>query len=187
MPALMLDSDQPAVLLEPRFANLRIATYADLVTPEIIAAAGPRLKVIDRGSGDPHGLATIADIERGVLSAAEGVAKVKQWLEERRPQPTVYHNRAQWEEVNRAADGLNYAHWVATLDGTLVPSGFYMAAVQFAGAGTLGFHADMSIVWEDSWHPVPGGPSAARLDTLRAVAETVARGGAQLLADIRAL
>lgn len=187
MPALMLDSDQPAVLLESRFANLRIATYADLVTPEIIAAAGPRLKVIDRGSGDPHGLATIADVERGVLSVAEGVAKVRQWLEEKRPQPTIYHNRSTWEEINKAADGLDYTHWVATLDGTMVPSGYYMAVVQAWGAAALGFHADMSIVWDDGWHRLPGGPPAAQLDTLRAVAETVARGGAQLLADIRAL
>lgn len=187
MPALMLDSDQPAVLLEARFANLRIATYADLVTAEIVAAAGPRLKVIDRGQGDPLGLATIADIEPQLLTPQQGIDKIRGWLEEKRLQPTAYHDRAQWAEVNQLGAGLDFAHWVATLDGTLVPNGYYMDAVQFAGAAVLGFHADVSIIWSDGWHPLPGGPSPAQLDALKALAGTVAQGGVQLLSEIRAL
>lgn len=187
MPGLMLDSDNPAVLLEPRFANLRIATYSDLVTPEIIAAAGPRLVVIDRGGADPHGLASVADIEPGCLTIAQAVERIRQWDAERRPFPTAYHDRNDWAAVNKALEGVAYHHWVTTLDGTLVPGGFYMAVVQFAGAAVLGFHADASIIWDDSWHAQPGGPSAAQLAALKQLATTVATGGQQLLADIRAL
>lgn len=186
-PALMLDSDQPAVLLEPRFDGLRIATYADLITPEIIAAAGPRLTVIDRGHGDPHNLATVADIEPELLSVADGMAKVKQWIQEGRRQPTAYHDRADWAAVNEAGSGMPFHHWIATLDGTLVPNGYYMAAVQFAPAAVLGFHADMSIIWDDGWHPLPAGPSESQLTALKTLATTVAQGGAQLLAEIKSL
>lgn len=187
MPRIMLDSDQPAVLLEARFADVLIATYADLVTPEIIAAAGPRLVVIDRGAGDPHDLATVADIEPGLLSVAAGAEKIRQWDAEKRPFPTAYHDRADWAAVNEQLTGVAYHHWVATLDGTLVPNGFYMAAVQFQGAAALGFHADISIVWDDSWHPAPAGPSPTQLAQLKQLATVVAQGGAQLLTEIRAL
>lgn len=187
MVSLMLDSDQPAVLLEPRFAGMRIATYADLVTPEIISAAGDRLIVIDRGDGDPHNLATVADIEPALLSVADGAAKVRQWIAEGRRFPTAYHDRAQWQAVNEALAGEPFHHWVATLDGTLVPGGYYMAAVQFAGASVLGFHADISVIWDEGWNPLPAGPSAAQLAALRQLATSVAQGGAQLLAEVKAL
>lgn len=183
----MLDSDQPAVLLEPRFANLRIATYADLVTPEIITAAGGRLIVIDRGAGDPHSLATVADIEQGCLSIAEGADRIKQWDAERRPFPTAYHDRSDWEAVNTALEGTTFHHWVTTLDGTLVPSGYYMAAVQFAPSSVLGFHADMSIIWDDSWHPMPAGPSAAHVQALTQLASTLYHGVAELLTAVKGL
>lgn len=187
MAGLMLDSDDPSVLLEPRFSAMRIATYADLITPEIIAAAGPRLTVIDRGHGDPHNLATVADIEPALLTVDQGIAKIRQWLEEGRRGVTAYHDRAQWNEVNQAGAGLEFSHWIATLDGTLVPAGFYMAAVQFAGESLLGFHADMSIVWNDEWHPLPAGPTAAQLASLKQLAATVTQGATQLLHEIGTL
>lgn len=185
MVSLMLDSDQPTVLLEPRFAGMRIASYADLATPELISAGGRRLVWFDRGYGDPHNVATIADIEPQLLSVADGAAKVKQWIEEKRPFPTAYHDRVQWQAVNEALAGEPYHHMVATLDGTLVPGGLYMAVVQFADAARLGFHADMSIVWDEGWNPLPAGPSDAERAALRQLGTTVAQGAAQLLAEIR--
>jgi len=156
---IMVDSDELDVLLDARLSGLRVATYADLVTPEFLARTGHRLTVIDRGRGDPHACATVADCEPGALSVPESVSRVRHWLADGRHQPTIYHDRATWHDVNTAGAGVPFAHWVSTLDGTLVPSGYYMAAVQFAGAKTLGFHADMSIVWDDHWH-APASPAA---------------------------
>lgn len=187
MPSLMIDSDQPQLLLEPRFANVRIATYADLLTPEYVAAAGQRLVVIDRGLGDPLNRATVADIEPGALTVPTGMAKIRQWISEGRKYPTAYHNRADWAEVNQQGGSLPYRHWVATLDGTLVPDGFYMAAVQFAGAQALGFHADLSIVWDDSWNPAGLAIPVTRVKALMDLAATVAKGSAQVLADLAQL
>ena len=167
MPALMFDSDDPVVLLEPFLEACRIATYADLVTPTLIRAAAGRLVVIDRGLGDPHNLATVADIEDGALSVAAGAAKIRQWHEEKRPYPTAYHDRNLQAEVDAALTGVPANNWVATLDGTLVPNGYRRAVVQFADAAVLGFHADVSIVWDDGWHPLPAALPSATVAQLR--------------------
>lgn len=151
----MVDSDQLSVLLDPRFANMRVATYADIITPEFMSATAGRWVAIDRGLGDPHQVATVADVEAGALTVSQAHDRVQQWTGQRRAFPTVYHNRAMWAAVNDQLKGLSYSHWVATLDGTLVPDGYYMAVVQFAGELTLGVHADLSIIWNDAWHPLP--------------------------------
>lgn len=151
----MVDSDQLSVLLDPRFANMRVATYADIITPEFMAQTEGRWIAINRGMGDPHQVATVADVETGALSVGQAHDRIQQWTAQRRPWPTVYHNRASWAEVNETLHQLSYTHWVATLDGTLVPDKYYMAVVQFAGELDLGIHADMSIIWADNWHPMP--------------------------------
>lgn len=167
MTRVLFDSDQPAVLVAPARAGVLVATYADLLTPEIIAQLGPMLLVIDRGQGDPHGLATIADIEPGLLSVADGAAKIRQWISEHRAFPTAYHDRALWQEVHQALAGVNYHEWIATLDGTCNPNGTRPAAVQILGADKVGFHADLSIVWDDAWHPAPAGATAAQVAAVR--------------------
>lgn len=187
MPALMVDSDQPAVLLEPLFAGCRVATYADLVTPEIMTAAAGRLVVIDRGTGDPHGMATVADIEPGCFTVPDGIALIREWISQGRPHPTAYHDRAEWGAVSGAGLDLNFAHWVATLDGTLVSDGVRAPVVQFAPAAVLGVHADLSIVWDDTWHPMPSGPTPAQLGSLVKLATTSAQASSQLLKELRAV
>lgn len=161
VPGLLFDSDNPGVLLSPACQGCRIATYADLLTPSIVAAAGGRLIAIDRGHGDPLNRATIADIEPGLLSVAEGADKIHQWIAEKRPWPTAYHDRALSAEVSAALSGVPYSTWLATLDGTIDPPGFAATAVQFAGAAQVGFHADVSIVWNDAWNPIPAGLAAS--------------------------
>lgn len=170
MPALMFDSDNPAVLLSASCEGCRIATYADLLTPAIVAAAGGRLLVIDRGHGDPLNKATIADIEPGLLSVAQGAAKIRQWKGEGRPYPTAYHDRALEGEVTAALSGVPFWTWLATLDNTLHPGGYGAAAVQFAGETALGFHADVSIVWDDRWNPLPLGPAASAVSAVKLAA-----------------
>src|SRR5258708_21931957 len=161
MPGLMFDSDEPAVLLSAACEGCRVAPYADLVTPAIIAAAGPRLVVIARGKGDPHNVATVADIEQGCLTVMDGAAKVRQWIAAGRPFPTAYHNRSIAAQVTAAIGRGRYYTWDATLDGTMRVPGVNLTAVQIAPASGVGFHADLSIIWDDSWHPLSGGAAPA--------------------------
>lgn len=173
MASLMFDSDNPAVLLDSRFAGCRIATYADLLTPQLVTELGPRLVVIDRGQGDPLNLATVADCEAGLLSVAEAAAKVQQWTAEHRPFPTVYHDRDLWPEVDQALLHIGGWHWVATLDGTLNPDGRYPAAVQFTDEAKVGLHVDVSIVWNDSYHPAGVAIGPAQLSLIKSSAAAV--------------
>lgn len=187
MPALLFDSDNPHDLLVPYLAGCRVATYADLMTPDLVKQFGPRLIVIDRGHGDPLGLATVADIEPGLLTVAQGVAKVRQWLNERRPGPAAYHDRADWAAVASGLAGTTARHWVSTLDGTCSPNGQRPAAVQILGEAKLGFHADVSIVWDDTWHPVQAPLAAAEVTKLRQLAVPAMAGVRPLIAYIESL
>lgn len=148
----MFDSDDPAVLELPIFNDSRVATYADLVTPAIVAKFGRRLAVIDRGHGDPMNLAHIADVERGVLTVEQGAEKIRQWTAEHRPWPTVYVNRSNRPAMKAALGTLDPFWWVATLDGTMNVDDSYTALVQFAGEATIGLHVDISIVYHTGWN-----------------------------------
>lgn len=173
MPRIMFDSDNPQVLLDARCEGSLIATYADLITPAIVTAAGPRLVVIDRGHGDPHNLATVVDVERGLLSIADGVAKLRQWSAEGRRDLAAYHDRNTEPAFTQAAIGLHYVRWIATLDGTADFNGQYPAAVQCIPAAWLGFHADASVVWNDQWHPTGGRLTSQQFSQLHALAANV--------------
>lgn len=170
MASIMFDSDNPAVLADARCTNSRVATYADLITPQHVAVFAGRLVVIDRGRGDPLNLATVADIEDGALSIADGAALIAKWTQEGRPYPTAYHDRANWQAINDALLHIGGWHWIATLDGTLVPEGHYPAVVQFAGEQVAGFHVDVSIVWNEGWHPQADGINPGQLARLQQLA-----------------
>jgi hypothetical protein len=187
MPRLLFDSDDPHVLLQPFLAGCSVATYADLLTPSLVKQFGPRLIVIDRGHGDPLGLATVADIEPGLLSVAAGAAKVHQWLSEKRPGPTAYHDRADWAAVSSALAGTSARHWVSTLDATCSPNGQRPAAVQILGADHLGFHADLSVVWDDTWHAPPAAVQPAEITKLRQLAVPAMANIRPLIAYIESL
>lgn len=181
MPGLMFDSDQISVLTGPDCEGCRVATYADIVTPELISALGGRLVVIHRGLGDPHNVATVADIEDGALTPEQGSSLIRQWIGESRPSPTAYHDRAQWAAVTQALAGVRYHTWVSTLDGTLLPNNERPDVVQFASADGVGFHADCSMVWNDSWHPLPASlPGAQRADLDHWLAGIVSNANAAL-------
>lgn len=148
----MFDSDDPAVLELPIFNDSRVATYADLLTPQIVAKFGRRLAVIDRGNGDPMNLAHIADVERGVLSIEQGAGKIRQWVAERRPWVTAYVNRSNREAMKAALGGIDPYWWEATLDGTMNVQDAYTAMVQFAGEAAFGLHVDVSVVYHTGWN-----------------------------------
>jgi hypothetical protein len=183
----MFDSDDAVLLAGPEFASCRIATYADLVNPAMFAAAAGRMKVIHRGLGDPHGLATIADIEPGCLSPDAGTTLIRQWHAEGRHQPTAYHDRNDWAEVDAKLQGVPYSTWVATLDGTCSPNGKRPDAVQILNADKVGLHVDLSVIWNDAWFPLPTGPSAAQVHNLKAAYLAFQQSGPRLAALIDAL
>jgi hypothetical protein len=150
----MFDSDNPDVLAEMhRTGELQLAaTYADLVTPALAAQFGHDLLVIDRGQGDPHGLATCADFERGALTAIHAGA----WWDEHhdRGDLTVYANRDTMPALIRALGPHRPAwRWWATLDGTMRIDRNPGAMVQFAGTDMTGFHADATIIYNPRWRP----------------------------------
>ena len=148
----MFDSDDPAVLELPIFNDSRVATYADLVTPALVAKFGRRLAVIDRGHGDPLNLATIVDVERGALTIEQGAAKIKGWVAEHRPYVTAYVNRSNRDAMKAALGGVDPFWWVATLDGTMNVQDSYTALVQFAGEAAIGLHVDVSVVYHTGWN-----------------------------------
>lgn len=152
-----------------------------------MSAAAGRWVAIDRALGDPHNVATVVDIEAHADTIGAARSKLITWNEQRRPFPTAYHDRASWGQVNTDLQGISYSHWVATLDGTLVPDGYYMAAVQFAGEKTLGFHADMSVVWADNWHPIPVHASPVPVAAIKADLAAVQTALSHLASGIAAL
>lgn len=180
MPGIMFDSDNTAVLVEDRFKGCRIATYADLLTSDLVRQLAGRLVVIDRGHGDPLGLATVADIEPGCLTVAEGADKIRQWTSEHRPGVTGYCDRSEWPEVKAAVADLHPWYWIATLDGTGNPDGEYPAVVQVLGQAQLGLPVDCSIVWDDRWHPMPPGLPGSSLFDLRRMTAALRADAAEL-------
>lgn len=151
MTTLMFDSDDPAALGTIQMVPARVATYADILTPAIVAQFGSRLAVIDRGLGDPLGRAHIVDIEPGAHSVESGAAAIKEWHNQGRQFLTVYVNRDNWDAVLAACLPVRPYSWVATLDGTLNPNGKFPHLTQFAGEQQLGMHADVSVVWDEGW------------------------------------
>jgi hypothetical protein len=180
MPSIMFDSENLTALLDPRLAGCRVATYADLVTPELVRKLQGRLKVIDRGWGDELGLATIADVEPGLLTVAEGAAKLQQWHSENRPRPTGYCDRATWPEFRAAAAPLKPWWWIATLDGTGNPLGEFPAAVQLLGEAAVGLPLDLTVVWDDHWFPLTAGLPGTFAADLRHLAALLASDADQL-------
>lgn len=170
---MMFDSDDPVMLGTIQFVPARLATYADLLTPQIVAEYGSRLAVIDRGLGDPMNRAHIVDIEQGADTIEAGAAKIKAWHAEGRPFPTVYVNRGNWEPVLAACLPVVPWQWVATLDGTLNPNGRFPHLTQFAGEGALGLHADVSVVWDEDWLPQGRLENAAAVSDLRTKSATL--------------
>lgn len=168
MVSIMVDSDDPAVLQNNLFYNCRVATYADLLTPELVASFGGRLAVIDRGHGDPLNLAHILDVESGAWTVEAAGAKIKEWNSQGRGHIMGYVNRSNWQPLMEACAPVKPYQWIATLDGTLNPDGQYPSVVQFAGEAAIGLHVDVSIVYDENWFPLPAGVDAQQLASVRA-------------------
>lgn len=159
---LACDSDVLSALEDTPF----IFTYADLVPTrdalDALKRAHPKslVKLIDRGLGDPSGVATairVTDTEPGANSVAESAAKMQAWLKEGRSFVTGYADRDTMPKLMDAMSGHSgWWKWWATLDGTMTIPGHENNMVQFASAALVGRHVDMSVIWNGAYHPGVG-------------------------------
>ena len=175
-----IDTDQPDKLTS--HVEL-LMTYSDLVPDyAAISARFPQSKVllIDRGLGDPTGLASIFDIERGTLNDAQAIRRYDEQQAKGVPFLTVYHDRSSADQVKAAFHPRQPWHIYATLDGTAHITGYTPlegpAAVQCLSAGELGYHADGHLVFEDAWNPTrfPANLASAQTDVHHAMYSTQA-------------
>lgn len=159
MMRVMLDSDRIDIILALNGTAPLLATYSDLVPhPDQLQAklTHSKLVLIDRGLGDPSGLASVYDIEGG----ADTPGGFPGWYDKQNAKGiadlTAYVNRSNLDQVDKDAGNRNFFRWVSTLDGTCSIAGFphlrAPAAVQVLGEAHLGVHADLSLVYEDQWN-----------------------------------
>lgn len=143
-----------------------ILTYADLFTSRAqLDALRDRfptstIKLIDRGLGDPAAVATaisVSDTEAGARTVADTVLLIRQWVQDGRDFPTAYADRSTMPLIINALAGLHgWWKWWATLDGTMRAPGHPGDMVQFASAAMTGGHYDLSIIYDNAWHPQVG-------------------------------
>lgn len=153
----MLDTDQ----LDKLTGHVELLmTYSDLV-PDYAAISKrfpqSHVLLIDRGLGDPTGLASIFDIEPRALTIAAAIRRYDEQQAKGVPFLTVYHDRAEADAIKAAFRPRAPWHIYATLDGTAHITGYNPlegpAAVQCLSASELGYHADGHLVFEDAWNP----------------------------------
>lgn len=170
MTRIAFDSDKPGNL--PANAQV-VLTYSDLIADHaaydalLRAHQGRSVVLIDRGLGDPTGLASVIDVENGAHKTSDIPGWLDKKLKEKIDFLTVYVNRSNLAAARTAAGNRATLWWVATLDGTMhvdgFPAGKAPALVQFASAAMLGFGCDASIVWDDAWQPAPAAGRAQQL------------------------
>jgi hypothetical protein len=191
----MLDTDESAGLTASGIRADLLATYADQVDAKVLAglkASWPQVVLIDRGLGDPLGKASVIDVETGAHRPADAPG----WYDRQHGRGikylTAYANRSSQPAVSAAMGKRQFYRWIATLDGTahVTPytPGKTPAAVQCLGAAALGFHADLSLVFEDWWNPDPAAAPTGAPWTAKALgdATTSARFLSEVLAALKA-
>lgn len=189
----MLDTDQPHLMLTSTYPRAAIgATYADLVDDTMLKqleAQWPQIVLIDRGLGDKTGRASVLDIEKGTV----GPADFPEWYDRQHKAGvkhlTAYANQTTMPTVQTAAGDRTFFRWYARLDGYgWIPGytpGLRPAAIQTTPSAWLGFHADLSLVFEDDWHPQPT-PTPPPSSVVPAV-KTAADQAASLAGEMAAL
>lgn len=131
---------------------------------------------IDVTGADPS--AAVRDWETG-----DKGGNLEQWVKDHneasgRKDACVYCNRSTIGEVRRLTGsqvlGRDYWLWVTTLDGTLVHPGpdhlgsepFTYPGVVACQVATLGGY-DLSVIWDDSWHPSQGDTAHLKANILQ--------------------
>lgn len=151
---LMCDSDDPGSLLPTDVA----ATYSDLFTSHKQVAdlveSLPGTKIIfgDRGAGDPLGIASWLDSERGTLAAPDLPGKIRGMHDRGVRYVTVYHSMEAAARIEEHLSGLSYYQWVAWW-GHLAGARPLHVARQFLPSNAIDVHVDLSVIHNDTWHP----------------------------------
>lgn len=151
---LACDSDRLSSLVETPV----VLTYADLVpTSHALAALEARFAhsevgLIDRGLGDPLGVATIADVgEPDTLPAA----RMADWFDLKRGAGwscvTGYGSLATLQHVEQLAGRHGWWRWFARWGTVLQAPGHPDAMLQFDSDPAA--HVDWSIIRNPNWHP----------------------------------
>jgi len=165
-----------------------IFTYSDLV-PDYAAFAArypsSEVVLIDRGLGDPTGLASVIDVETGARAPQD----IPGWVRDKTSRDIrwlmVYCNRSNLDACRAAVRDRSVYWWVATLDGTLaIPPSMPLAGptmVQFAGENLTGVHCDVSLVLDEHYRPSRiTGPVAGAQQDLTDLAGYLADAGREL-------
>lgn len=119
---------------------------------------GPKVLINVNGDAAQGGDALDVEAEDAGPGAIPG------WYDDRKAAGAkflaVYSNRDNFDACTAALDGRPARRWLATLDGTVLYTfhGIALAAVQAFPARFLPSNFDLSIVFDDEWHPgvLPG-------------------------------
>lgn len=150
---LMLDSTTPAVL--PTDVAL-VAGYIDgkYAWSKDDWARFPHAAQVRINVTGEHGRGTCLDVETGdaTSASAPGWYDSVTWCDSYNR--AIYCNRSTAAAVIAAMGKRDFRLWVATLDGSMPQTidGRRVDAVQFAGASMIGWNADATVVWNNSWH-----------------------------------
>lgn len=140
-------------------------------------------------TGDPE-RGNAADIEAGDMTPENAVIWYTTRAHMNAPNLAVYVNRDNIDAVMAEIERFNPFIILTTLDGTCPQfyHGHKLAAVQFAGPDQTGGHYDLTIVYDDDFHPAPhNGPDSVIIATARTVANKLAADHARLAALVNAI
>lgn len=120
---------------------------------QIAAWHGAKVKI--NVTGDPRDGGDMLDVETGDATPDH----IPGWFDARLSAGArflgVYCNRDKFDACTAAIAHRGAHRWLATLDGTLLHTyhGVPVDACQFMGEAQLGLHIDLSVVFNDAWHP----------------------------------
>jgi hypothetical protein len=151
---LLADSTNPSGM--PDWVSVK-AFYINgryKATPAQIAAwRGPKIRI--NVTGSPADGGDVLDVESEDATPADipawydaGVARGARYL-------GVYSDRDQFQACTTALAARPAARWLATLNGELMTTfnGIVLDACQLLGSTLTGENYDLSIIFNDAWHP----------------------------------
>lgn len=166
--------------------------YADLLGGRALAQLQARfpgsvIVPIDRGLGDPLGLAGIIDVERFARTPADAPV----WFDKQHAAGfqylTVYASLDKMAEVAKRMGDRKWWRFYAYWQGGLHVAGHTDAMIQFASGAELGAPCDLTLVHNDRWHPQRGGVSPQAMAVAAGVASQLSAAHRGSLALLTAL
>lgn len=161
---MLFESEDPLLLANPFFAGDLVATYADVLTPQLCEQFAGRLLVIDRGLGDPLSAAHVADIGPGAYSLERGVELMRGWILAGRRMVTAHVSGVPMWSVAQLLAPLDAYYWVSCAGDATSPAGYQQPDAARIGCWWLSKGVGVSAVYSRMLHafdlgiyPVGGG------------------------------